>query len=261
MAHESYKELLPLHALSALDGTDAQSVEQHLSSCAECRAELEQWMSTASELANAAAPAEPSPELRSRIIDAVRADARTKTRSKVVPISRSRSSSGWTWQAIAAAIIIGLIIGLVVLWRQTQRLQNETAQLSERLQETSARVDRQRAALDVLSAPGARMAELAGTKEAPSAHAMVAVDSKTRRAIFMARGLPQPPAGKAYQLWFISGGNKMPGSVFKTDSAGNAMMMSDQVQSDALAASVFAVTLEPQDGVTSPTGPMILLSL
>jgi anti-sigma-K factor RskA len=260
MAHESYKELLPLHALSALDGTDAQSVEQHLSSCAECRAEFEQWQSTASEVANAAATAEPSPELRSRIIDAVRGEAHGKARSNVVSISRPRSSN-WAWQAIAAAIIVGLIIGLVVLWRQTQRLQKETAQLSERLQETSARLDHQRAVLDVLSAPGARMAELAGTKDAPSAHAMLAVDSKTRRAVFMARGLPQPPAGKAYQLWFISGVNKMPGSVFKTDSAGNAMMMSDQIPSDALAANVFAVTLESQDGVTSPTGPMILLSL
>src|SRR3954470_4465940 len=98
MAHELYKEFLPLHALSALDGTEAQNLEQHLSSCAECRAEFEQWRGTARELANAAAPAEPSPELRARIIDGVRGGT---TRSNVVSISRPRSASR-AWQAIAA---------------------------------------------------------------------------------------------------------------------------------------------------------------
>src|SRR3982751_5412912 len=104
MAHEEYKELLPLHALSALEQRDAHSIEQHLSSCADCRAEFVEWMSTSSELANAAAPAQPSPLLRTRIIETVRAEARKQTRSNVVPISRAGTSK-WVWQSIAAAMI------------------------------------------------------------------------------------------------------------------------------------------------------------
>jgi hypothetical protein len=51
----------------------------------------------------------------------------------------------------------------------------------------------------------------------------------------------------------------MPGKVFTTDSAGNAMSH-DQVPAEALGSTVFAVTLEPQGGVESPTGPKYLLS-
>ena len=102
------------------------------------------------------------------------------------------------------------------------------------------------------------MAELAGTKEAPAAHGMLAVDSKSGHAILMAQGLPQAPAGKAYQLWFIAGTRPMPGKVFQTDAAGNAML-DDQLPAEALNAATFAVTLEPQGGVSAPTGPMYLL--
>jgi len=111
----------------------------------------------------------------------------------------------------------------------------------------------------LLTHPDTKIAELAGTKDAPGAHAMLLFDHKTGRAILMAKGLPSAPAGKAYQLWFMSGGRPMAGKVFTTDSAGNAMSH-DQVPAEALASTVFAVTLEPQGGVASPTGPMYLLS-
>ena len=103
------------------------------------------------------------------------------------------------------------------------------------------------------------MAELAGTKDAPSAHAMLAVDSKSGHAMLMAKGLPQAPAGKAYQLWFIAGTRPIPGKVFKPDPSGNAML-DDQLPAAALNAATFAVTLEPQNGVPTPTGSMYLLT-
>src|SRR5437762_1698234 len=40
MIHEDYKEMLAPQALDALDIADARSFEDHLSGCAECRAEL-----------------------------------------------------------------------------------------------------------------------------------------------------------------------------------------------------------------------------
>jgi anti-sigma-K factor RskA len=102
------------------------------------------------------------------------------------------------------------------------------------------------------------MMELAGTKVMPQAHAMLAYD-KNGRAILMAKGLPPAPAGKAYQLWFIAGGQPMPGKVFTTDASGSGSL-NDQTPPEARNSAVFAITLEPENGVKSPTGEMYLIS-
>ena len=67
------------------------------------------------------------------------------------------------------------------------------------------------------------------------------------------------PAGKAYQLWFIKDGKKMPGNVFKTDPSGSGTLK-DQMPAEALSAVVFAITLEPENGVPAPTGAIYLVS-
>jgi hypothetical protein len=264
--HEDYKVLLPLHAMASLDPDESRSLELHLAGCTACRSELDGWQETAGSLAYAATPMDPSPRVRARILENVRAEQPIAKGSKVVPLVRPASvvsaprSSSRSWQAIAAVIILALIVGLAMMWRQSQQSRATIADLKSKLEDTSSKLEREIIALQVLTAPGAKMAELAGTKEAPGAHAMLAVDGKTKRAVFMAQGLPQPPPGKAYQFWFISGSKPMPGKVFKTDASGNAMMMDEQVSAEALAAGTFAVTLEPQEGVSAPTGSMYLLS-
>ena len=79
------------------------------------------------------------------------------------------------------------------------------------------------------------------------------------RAILMAKGLPAPPAGKAYQLWFIAGGKPLPGKVFTTDASG-AGTLTDNVPSAAMNSPIFAITLEPAGGVPAPTGAIYLSS-
>ena len=263
MNHEDYKAMLPLVALSTLDREEARELEQHLAACAECRAELEDWQATTAALAHTANPLEPSAQVRDRILAGVRAESRA---DNVIPISsvaaRATSSPSWSWkfQSIAAAVIfLGLIIGLIALWRQNHAYRTEVARLSEQMKGMSRQLDQEHQVLALLTKPGMRMAELAGTKEAPAAHGMLAVDRKSGHAVFMAQGLPQAPAGKAYQLWFIAGSKPMPGRVFKADAAGNAMM-DEQLPPEALNAGTFAVTLEPQGGVRVPSGPMYLLT-
>ncbi len=102
------------------------------------------------------------------------------------------------------------------------------------------------------------MEHLSGTNVAPGAHAMLAYD-KNGHAMLMAKGLPAVPKGMAYQLWFIVGKKPMPGKVFRTDASGNANLK-DQLPEMALGSAVFAVTLEPESGVKSPTGAIYLSS-
>jgi anti-sigma-K factor RskA len=266
MGHEEYKMMLPLQALSSLDGDEAQALEGHLTGCAECRSELDVWRGSAGALAYAAAPLEPSPLVRARILETVSAESREQQANNVIPIKRGAAApvspgSSLSWMLpIAAVIVLGLIVGIATLWGQNRKANAVIAGLTKQLDETTARLNKEQVALQVLLAPGARMAELDGTKQSPGAHGMVAVDGKTRRAVFMVQGLPQAPEGKAYQLWFIAGAKPMPGKVFKTDATGSAMMMDDQVPSEALAAGTFAVTLEPEGGAPAPTGAMYLVT-
>lgn len=264
LSHDNYKEMLAAHGLGALEATEARELEVHLQNCADCRQELSEWQATAASLAFDAKPVAPSAQVKNRIIEAVRAEGRHSANSEtvVVPFER-RPKMAWTsfgsLGAIAAALaLIGLIISLLILWQQNRAAQAEVARLTAQVRETSEQLAREREMVALITTPGARMAELAGTKEAPGAHAIVAYD-KNGQAMLMANGLPAPPTGKAYQLWFIKGGKPMPGRVFVSDPNGNGRMR-DQVPSEALNDAVFAITLEPASGVQSPTGAIYLSS-
>jgi anti-sigma-K factor RskA len=259
MNHEDYQELLAASALTALDDADARVLNSHLQNCAECRAELSQWENTASALALEATPMEPSPEVRERILASVRAD-RSQS-SQVVPfVPPARTWSSFSsFGAIAAALIFALML-FATGWMMAQRRQDrlELAELRAELLQTQQELDHKRDVLALLSSPDTHMMKLDGTKMAPSAYAMLAYD-KNGHAMLMARGLPAAPAGMAYQLWFIKDNQKMPGKVFNTDPAGNGML-EDQIPDVARQSAVFAITLEPAQGVASPTGQIYLVS-
>ena len=87
---------------------------------------------------------------------------------------------------------------------------------------------------------------------------MLAYD-QNGHAMLMAKGLPAAPKGMAYQLWFIKDNKKMPGKVFTTDAAGNGIL-EDEIPTVARNAAVFAITLEPENGVQVPTGSIYLVS-
>lgn len=272
MTHEDYKELLAANALTALDAADGRALNAHLESCADCRAEMNEWEHTAALLALTAKPLEPSARVREQVLATVHAEGRTENTVPDRPSDSSSATSGvlafeprnaWTalrsFGAIAATLAFAaLIISLVVLWQQNRATQNKLARLTQEMQQAQAQLDRQRAVVELLSSPGAHMAKLAGTNVAPGAHAMLAYD-KSGHAMLMAKGLPAAPKGMAYQLWYIKGNQKMPGKVFTTDAAGNGML-EDQIPGVARDAGVFAVTLEPESGVQSPTGSIYLLS-
>jgi uncharacterized protein YjiS (DUF1127 family) len=277
MAHEDYKDMLAAQALNALEAAEMRDLEAHLQSCAECRLQLSSWEDTVAGLAFAALearPLEPSSQLRGRILQVIHADVRALDRTKEVadgadsPGSnvlrlQQRGPRTWTsaqiWSAIAAGLVfVALGASLFVLWNQNRAARQELARLSEQVRESQQQLAQQRDAVEILASPGARMMELSGTSEMPSANAMLAYD-KDGRAILMAKGLPPPPEGKAYQLWFIAGGRPLPGRVFATDKAGTGML-TDHVPTEALNAAVFAITLEPKSGVQAPTGAIFLKS-
>ena len=273
MNHQELQEQLALHALDALDAAEAQAIEAHLETCAQCRAALIELRHAAGLLAHAATPAEPRADLREQILTNVRslsfADRSRRQTSAPVRLSDRRTNTVWPnlLKMAAAIAMVAMLIGIIVLWRRDVRLQGEIAGLSRQLnsqQRELARerevLARQREALAMLNAPGAKKMELAGTQTAQTARATFVFDPKTGRAVLMTEGLPAAPADKAYEVWFIPKGHApMAGKMFTVDASGHAMV-SDQMPMEARDGSVIAITLEPKQGSATPTGAIYLSS-
>lgn len=296
MRHEEYKELLVLEAAGAVDPSELRALDEHLASCAECRGELDELRDAAASLVYAVAPVAPPPALRARVLEQVKtlgarpadaeapraaeADAvaaRPPAKAHAAEEARRLLSRLGLWQIFrarpslafgaAAAVILIAALGLLSasLWGRTHELRAEVARLAERLGASEGDLARERGQLaqarevnELLTAPEARLANLAGTKTAPQARARVAYDRASGRALLLAYDLPPAPAGKAYQLWFIAGGKPLPGGLFKADARGRARL-DDRLPANAPTLSAFAVTLEDERGEQTPKGDMYLL--
>ena len=154
MVHEDYKEMIAAHALSALDAAKARALNEHLETCAECRRDLAEWEAVAASLALSADPVEPSFAGRRKLLTRIQSE---KSVSNVVPLTRPQrnpwNSLGSLGSIAAIVIFVGLIVAVIVLWKQN-RAPRQDSQLVE-----------------ILSSPGARMKDLHGTNEAPGASA------------------------------------------------------------------------------------------
>ena len=265
MVHDEFKEMIPTYVLSALDAVENRALGEHLSQCAECQRELENWQATAAMLSLDAQPLEPSHEVRDRIMKAIReesSESAAESRTNVVqfkPVSTGSGRSTASAWAIAAGVLLLITAGTLFLFWQENRTNNrKIAELAAQLKIVQVELDQSKKIVQLMMTPGARMDELAGTTEAPGASAKLAYD-KTGHAMLMAHGLPPAPTGKEYKLWFIVGNQKMPGKSFSVDSSGKGTL-EDQIPESARQSAVFAITLEPAPGGEVPTGPIYLRS-
>src|SRR6266576_1005900 len=100
--HQQYQERLALHALDALDTAEARSLEAHLATCAESRA-------------------------------GTRANPPLETSARVVPMPIApRRSNLWpnVLRVAAAVAIVGLLVGLIVMWRRDVLSRREIARIT-----------------------------------------------------------------------------------------------------------------------------------
>jgi anti-sigma-K factor RskA len=269
--HQQYQESLALHALDALDPAEARSLEAHLATCAECQAALSEWRDATGLLAHATTPKAPSDELRARILAAAQAEPHApQTASRVVqmPIAGRRSNLRANVLRIAAAIaIVGLLIGVIVMWRRDVLSRRELARVTREKTraenllalEREARA-KERDAIAMLNSRDTKKMELAGTQTAQNARGTFVFDPKTGHGMLMTEGLPATPADKQYEVWFIPKGHTpMPGKMFTVDKSGRAMV-AGEIPLEARLNVVIAITLEPKKGSAAPTSAIYLSS-
>jgi hypothetical protein len=257
-SHDTFDELAAVYAVDALDGDDLVRFEAHLAEgCDPCTTTLRETQQALARVALAGTPAVPPPAVKAALRERVAADARAR---------RTPARASWVqWAAATGAVaaVAALLTGGLVASRYEARLgqmARETAAVRERLQRDEAALRDQvavyRNAVELLRDPATRVVDLHGAGPSPEASARMIWHEKAGGQLFVAN-LPPAPAGKAYELWTLGGAAPQAAGTFQVDASGRA---THRVEPAGGPASKFAVTLEPEPGVTAPTGPIVLAS-
>ncbi|HEU0243670.1 MAG TPA: anti-sigma factor [Candidatus Limnocylindrales bacterium] len=265
---DEVRDLAPLFVLDALGPDDMDAVRGHLAGCADAHLELLELGEAGTALLETAEPAEPPARLRSRLLAAAAADlaegrhpstasagapvapapvtsapATTPSPSNVVDIAtaRSRRGSRLGWLVAVAAVVAVVVIGAsnLALRRDLDAAQAYQAGVSQ--------------ALDLAAQPGSTTALLAGEDGSVSGFAVVGADGTVRLTV---QGLAATTGSQVYTAWAIVGeAAPVPLGDFTVGADGVATATGTSPTTTPGA--TLALTLEPNGGNTSPTGPIV----
>lgn len=231
-------DLLPAFVIGSLEADERDRVEEHLLSCWICRDESRLFQAVADELSLAVPPAEPSPDLRDRLMQRVRSASSKEQELVSHPVS---APPFWerllpVWGLASLLLIIGLAASSFILW---QRVDN----------------------LEFATAPGGmRAVPLSATDAAPRATGFVLISKEGDDGALVVDGLPPLGESQQYQLWLIRDGERTSGAIFSTDekSYGGTRIRAPRPLTDY---SAVGITIEPSGGSLQPTGQQVLAGL
>ena len=249
MGHEQLEELAGAYALDALDAADRDTFEQHLASCAPCRQLVADTRLVAEAMPHTVTSVEPPAALRKRIMMAA---------------SPARSAFPAGWLALAAALLAA--IAGTVAWTQSREAatsqvaaaqsQSQVEALQAQLSALQGQADTARQAVDILAADDVARMELKGQPASPASTGR-AYWSATRGLLFSAVNLPALPAGRVYQLWYVTAAAPVSAALVTPDAAGRYTLIA-RAPAD-VTPTAFAVTIEPAGGLPAPSGAFYLI--
>ncbi|MCB0664183.1 MAG: anti-sigma factor [Saprospiraceae bacterium] len=246
--------ILEQYLLGDLSPAEEKEVDKMMSQYPEIRQEYFLLADTFEKMAlETGTP--PPPALKEQLLDAITDEHPSSSQD-----DKERKSSGNSPLMGLAAIVglIGLLIAAGIAYNcslskgelnnQLQLLNNQVEDINTQLAEKDQQINQLRNNLQIIGSPDFNEINLGGLPIAPQAFAQVFWNSSTREVYLKADQLPQPEAGKQYQLWAIL--EEGPLSIGVFDLPTDALLLRMSEVSNATA---FAITLEPQGGVESPT--------
>lgn len=270
MTHEELRELLPAHALGALDVNDEREVAAHLETCVDCTAELATLGRVVSGIALDAAPVTPPPALKGRVLARIESERTGRAMAmERMPVARPAAPAQPVWvQGFVLAASLMLAVGaslyawslrseLRVLRSDVAAMSEEAAKLRGELATLRTNWVEATKAMDVLRAPDMLKVDLKGQAGAEGASGR-AFWSRTAGLTFTADNLPALPEGRVYQLWTIKGTVATGAGLFTPDARG-AASVTTPVPAGAGAPDAFGVTVEPAGGSATPTMPIVMV--
>lgn len=247
---ESLLDTIAVYALGALPPTQARSIGEHIGSCAACAREYAQYRATAdlvgfeAEIAPGALDEISARRLKSRVMTSVRESARdaapVATDATIPSANGAATRTRSAWLPYGAAVAAALVAA-VTLANDTS-LRNDRASDATRVAALQAQIGVLDARVARLVAPGSRHFAVASGEVVTSGN----------RVVIALHDLPKLPAGKVYQAWTLTTGEKSvaPSITFAPDAAGIALV---ELPEQAAHLAAVAVSIEPVGGSKAPT--------
>ena len=151
----------------------------------------------------------------------------------------------------------------ILLWRDNSALiQEGRKEISElrslASQQASELADAHRI-VETLTASNAAHFTLVSVKTHPQPQGKAIYVHDRASLIFLASNLRKLPPQKAYELWLIpTSGAPIPAGVFKPDAHGSATVINPPLPA-GVEAKAFAMTIEPEQGSSTPTMPIVMM--
>jgi len=251
-AHEQFADDLALFALGALQGDERLTLEKHLEGCSSCRRELERLRGDMALLALSASGPAPPQRSRERLLKAIAKEPRTQK-------TLARAQSLWTflpWLATAAVLLVAAFF-----WQQSDRLAQQVARLRDQSAQQQAQLEQAREVVSTLTSTDAMRVTLVAAQTLPQPQGKAIYVRNRSSLIFLAGNMPPLPPQKAYELWLIpTKGAPIPAGVFKPDARGSATVIEPPLPA-GVEAKTFAITVEPEQGSSTPTLPIVMMGV
>jgi anti-sigma-K factor RskA len=250
-------EDLDLFALGALDGEDKQTLEAHLHECPHCQQQLALARQRSVLIGLAAPPMAPRAQVKSALMDKVRAEKRSPAGQSGSPEAAPSKTGKIRW---GLRFSFGFGLATAVLAFATFELAKQDLDRGKQLQQLQAQVSQDAAALQamgqVTGAPDSAQITLLQQAGGPPGQARVLYNARMGLGVYSGQIAPAP-SGKSYQLWLVpSSGAPVDAGLVDANQQNGAVVVR---LTPGLAAKAFAVTLEPLGGRPQPTGPMVLV--
>jgi hypothetical protein len=118
---------------------------------------------------------------------------------------------------------------------------------------------RQRGVIEILTSPDLQLDYLQRAKLGVATQGYVLWNERKKAWLFYAFGMPQPPPGKEYQVWFMTEREgPVSAGLFTPDQSGTGLVLAASPSKLFGKVTAAAVTLEPAGGLPKPSGEMYL---
>ncbi|HET6856684.1 MAG TPA: anti-sigma factor [Streptomyces sp.] len=234
------------YALHALAPDERAEFELHLADCPACAQEVAELTATAARL-GLAMTRTPPPALKDQVMRQISTERQEPPLvPRTAPGSPIRRARALPRFALAACLAAAAAFGGIAVW-QNQEARDAQNQARQSQQQAEALAS-------VLAAPDAKVST---GKLTDGATGTVVVSRDRNKAAFLASGMPKPPSGKVYQLWFNDKGTMRSAGLMDLASTSGGVLMDGPVD----AASGMGITVEPTGGSAEPTSdPLALMN-
>ena len=245
--------ILELYIAGSLSEKENAEVATMIEKHPELLSEIQKIENTVSTLTSSVSPKENEPAFKNLLIKMIQ---EKESETKVIPIDRPKNNwtkySGWAASLLIGSTLLFTILNNSDLTEQLETSETEKQQFEQQLEDAKSSLEANETLLGAIRAKDIITVPLQGQTVSPNSYAKVYWNKSSNTIYVDVQGLPDPPAGKVYQLWSLTLNPLTPTSLGTIDNfitdANKIFTIDNPNDSQA-----FGITLEPAGGSESPT--------